>query len=271
MDKWQIMYKLALIFSGQGAGADIGPMDDVIIQSMVDSATKNENSPLHGRNAEMLDALSKHRGPERMLDFMLRTGAYGEGFGLDPEGLTLDKLKDLPHGLDLGPLNEMLPGHLKTPSGRIELAPDPLVRDVDRLRKTLDDTTAELVLVGRRHLRTNNSWLANIPALVSGPARCVLHVNPADAKRLGLKSGDPARIASRVGELTTPVEVTDNIRPGVVSLPHGWGHDLQGVGMRTARKHGGINSNILTDETACDPLSNTSVLNGIPVTVKPVV
>ncbi|MCG6912193.1 MAG: molybdopterin-dependent oxidoreductase, partial [Deltaproteobacteria bacterium] len=269
MDKWQIMYKLALIFSGQGAGADIGPMDDVIIQSMVAKITKDETSLFHGRDAEMLDALSKHRGPERMLDFMLRTGAYGDGFGLDPEGLTLDKLKDLPHGLDLGPLKEMLPGHLKTPSGRIELAPDPLVRDVDRLRKTLDDAPSELVLVGRRHLRTNNSWLANIPALVSGPQRCVLHVNPTDAIKLGLKTGDTARVASRVGQLAAPVEVTDNIRPGVVSLPHGWGHDLQGVEMRIAKENGGINSNILADETQFDPLSNTSVLNGIPVNVTP--
>jgi anaerobic selenocysteine-containing dehydrogenase len=269
MDKWGIIYKLALIFSGQGAGADIGPMDDFIIQSMVAEATKKENSPLHGRDLEMLDALSKYRGPDRMLDFLLRTGAYGDGFGLAPEGLNLDKLKDLPHGLDLGPLKEMLPGHLKTPSGRIELAPEPLVKDVDRLRKTLADKPAELVLVGRRHLRTNNSWMSNIPELVSGPPRCMLHINAADAQNLNLKDGDTAKIESRVGSVTAPVKVTDNIRQGVVSLPHGWGHDLEGVGMSIARKHGGINSNILTDEAEFDPLSNTSVLNGIPVTVKP--
>jgi len=271
MEKWEIIFKLALIFSGQGAEADIAPLDDVILQFMVAKVTKDATSPLHGRDAEMLEALSATRGPERMLDFMLRTGAYGDGFGLDPKGLSLDMLKDLPHGLDLGPLKEVLPGHLKTPSGRIELAPAPMIEDVARLQKSLDDAPAELVLIGRRHLRTNNSWLANIPALVSGPPRCVLHVNPNDAKRLGLKSGDTARIASRVGRLTAPVEVTDNIRPGVVSLPHGWGHDLEGVGMRTARKHGGINSNILSDEAAFDPISNTSVLNGIPVTVTPAV
>lgn len=269
MAKWEIMYKLALILSGQGAGADIGPMDDFIIQMMVAEATKKETSPLHGRDMEMLDALSKYRGPDRMLDFLLRTGAYGDGFGRNPDGLHLGKLKDMPHGLDLGPLKEMLPGHLKTQSGRIELAPESLVKDVDRLQKTLDKEPAELLLVGRRHLRTNNSWLSNIPKLVSGPPRCVLHINPADANKLGLKDGDNAQIESRVGIVTTLVEVTDKIRQGVVSLPHGWGHDLEGVGMSIARKHGGINSNILTDETEFDPLSNTSVLNGIPVTVKP--
>ena len=206
----------------------------------------------------------------RMLDFLLRTGAYGAGFGLDPDGLNLDKLKTLPHGMDLGPLKEMLPGHLKTRSGRIELAPAPLVEDVDRLRKNLSDKPAELVLVGRRHLRTNNSWLPNIPELVSGPPRCVLHVNEADAQTLKLNDDDTAQIESRVGSVTAPVKITDKIRQGVVSLPHGWGHDLKGVGMSIARKHGGINSNILTDETEFDPLSNTSVLNGIPVIVKPV-
>ncbi|MFO7558795.1 MAG: molybdopterin-dependent oxidoreductase [Desulfobacterales bacterium] len=271
MDKWEIMYKLALIFGGQGARADIGPMDDFIIQMMVAGATKKETSPLHGRDKEILDALSRYRGPNRMLDFLLRTGAYGDGFGLDPDGLNLDKLKDLPHGLDLGPLKEMLPGHLKTQSGRIELAPEPLVKDVDRLQKTLDEKPVELVLIGRRHLRTNNSWLSNIPELVSGPPRCLLQINPADAQKLGLKDGDNAQIESRVGSVTAPVEVTCKIRQGVVSLPHGWGHDLEGVGMSIARKHGGINSNILTDETEFDPLSNTSVLNGIPVNVKPAV
>jgi anaerobic selenocysteine-containing dehydrogenase len=268
MGKWEILYKLALIFSGQGAQADIGPMDDFIIQMMVAEVTKKETSHLHGRDLEILDGLSKYTGPDRMLDFLLRTGAYGDGFGLDPDGLNLDKLKDLPHGLDLGPLKEMLPGHLKTRSGRIELAPEPLVKDVDRLQKTLDKKPAEWVLVGRRHLRTNNSWLSNIPELVSGPPRCVLHINPADAKKLSLKDGDTAQIESRVGIVSTPVEVTDKIRQGVVSLPHGWGHDLEGVGMSIARKHGGINSNILTDEAEFDPLSNTSILNGIPVTVK---
>jgi anaerobic selenocysteine-containing dehydrogenase len=269
MNEWEIMYRLALIFSGQGAGADVGTMDDFVIQTMVAGATKKEASPLHGRDKEILDALSRYRGPDRMLDFMLRTGAYGDGFGLDPEGLNLDKLKDMPHGLDLGPLREMLPGQLKTPSGRIELAPEPLVEDVARLQAALDEEPAEFVLVGRRHLRTNNSWLSNLPELVSGPPRCVLHMNPADAQNLGLKDGDTARIESRVGSVSAPVEGTDKIRRGVVSLPHGWGHDLEGVGMSTARKAGGINSNILTDEADFDPLSNTSVLNGIPVTVKP--
>ncbi len=274
MDKWEIMYKLALIFSGQGAGADIKSLDDFIIQMMVAGAAKKETSPFHGQEAQMLDLLSPFKGPDRMLDFMIRTGAHGDGFGLnpdhfDPDGLNLEKLKNLPHGLDLGPLTEMLPGHLKTASGRIELAPELMVKDVDRLAKTMDTAPAGLVLVGRRHLRTNNSWMPNIPALVSGPPRCVLHINPADAQNQGLRDGDPATIETRVGSVTAPVKVTDRIRPGVVSLPHGWGHDLEGVAMQVARKHGGINSNILSDESVFDPVSCTTVLNGIPVSVKP--
>ncbi len=170
MDEWEIMYKLALIFSGQGAGADIGPMDDFIIQTMVAGAAKKETSPLHGRDTEILEALSKYRGSDRMLDFMLRTGAYGDGFGLDPDGLNLDRLKAMPHGLDLGPLREMLPGHLKTTSGRIELAPEPLVQDVARLQRALDEKPANSCWSGAGHLRTNNSWLSNLPELVS-PAR----------------------------------------------------------------------------------------------------
>ena len=157
----------------------------------------------------------------------------------------------------------MLPGLLKTPAGRIELAPEPMVKDVDRLLSALKTPPADLVLVGRRHLRTNNSWLPNIPSLVSGPPRCVLHLHPADAEARNLKDGDLAEIKSRVGRVTAPVAVTDAIRPG-------WGHDLDGVGMRVARKHGGINSNILTDESAFDPVSCTSVLNGIPVVVQPI-
>jgi anaerobic selenocysteine-containing dehydrogenase len=270
MDKWEIMYKLALIFSGQGAGADTGPMDDFIIQMMVDGAAKKETSPLHGRDREILENLARFRGPDRVLDFMLRTGAYGDGFGLDPEGLTLEKLIGHPHGLDLGPLKEMLPNHLKTTTGKIELAPAPMVKDAARLEEALKQRTAGLVLIGRRHLRTNNSWLPNSPELVSGPPRCVLHIHPADARRLGLKSGNLAKIISRVGKVMAPVEVTDKIRPGAVSLPHGWGHDLEGVRMSVARENGGVNSNILTDEAEIDPLSNTSVLNGIPVEVVPV-
>ena len=124
-----------------------------------------------------------------------------------------------------------------------------------------------LVLVGRRHLRSNNSWMHNVKVLVKGKPRCTLQVHPDDAERLGLVDGGAATITSRVGSVDAPVEVTDAIRPGVVSLPHGWGHDVQGARMRVAAEHAGVNSNVLSDDRAIDPLSGTSVLNGIPVEV----
>jgi anaerobic selenocysteine-containing dehydrogenase len=124
-------------------------------------------------------------------------------------------------------------------------------------------------LIGRRHLRSNNSWMHNINVLVKGKPRCTVLVHPDDAERLGLADGDPAVVRSRVGAVTVPVELTDGIVPGVVSLPHGWGHDLPGARMRTAAEHAGVNSNRLTDELDLDPISGNAVLNGIPVSLTP--
>ncbi|HWI73332.1 MAG TPA: molybdopterin dinucleotide binding domain-containing protein, partial [Baekduia sp.] len=149
-----------------------------------------------------------------------------------------------------------------------------LTADVARLHEALAaDASADrdaLVLIGRRHLRSNNSWMHNLPMLVRGPERCTLHVHPDDARRLTLTDGGRATIRSRVGSLDALVEVTEDIRPGVVSLPHGWGHDLDGIELDVARAHAGINSNILTDEDVVEPFTGTAVLNGIPVTVAPV-
>jgi anaerobic selenocysteine-containing dehydrogenase len=203
-----------------------------------------------------------------MLDFMLRTGAYGDGFGIHPEGLNLSTLKAHPHGVDLGPLEPSIPGILRTESGKIKLAPEPMAQDVQRLFEAMNDAVPEsLVLVGRRHLRTNNSWMANIPSLVSGPPRCVLHIHPEDASRFGLEDGAMTEVKSRVGRMVVPVKITPDIRPGVVSLPHGWGHDLPGVRMDVATTHGGVNSNVLTNDDDFDPVSNNAVLNGIVVEI----
>ena len=211
------------------------------------------------------------RGPERMLDLMLRCGPFGEGFGADPDGASLDALLANPHGVDYGALAPRLPEILRTPSGKIELGAPELVGDLERLAAAIDELTdRELVLVGRRHLRSNNSWMHNVEVLVKGKPRCTLHVHPDDAARLGLTDGASATVASRVGSVMAPVEVTDAILPGVVSLPHGWGHGQPGTRMRVAAEHAGVNSNVLTDDEAMDPLSGTSVLNGIPVMVSPV-
>jgi anaerobic selenocysteine-containing dehydrogenase len=126
-----------------------------------------------------------------------------------------------------------------------------------------------MVLIGRRQLRSNNSWMHNLPALVKGKDRCTLLVNPEDAARLGLVEGDRASVRSATGRVEAPVELTDAIMPGVVSIPHGWGHDAPGVRMGVASAHAGVNSNLLADESLVDPLSGNAVLNGIPVDVAP--
>jgi len=270
-DEWEIIAKLTSI--AQGAGTDVDPSiaDDAAIAALVRSAVKSEHSCVAGRDVdELLDALasSGRRGPERMLDFMLRTGPFGDGFGANPEGTSLDDLIANPHGRDFGALVPRVPEVLRTPSGRIELAPDVFVDDLDRLRSASDDLAGRaLVLVGRRHLRSNNSWMHNVQVLVKGKPRCTLQVHPDDATSLGLIDGAAATITSRVGSVQAPVEVTESIRPGVVSLPHGWGHDLPGAQLRVAVEYAGVNSNVLSDDAALDPLSGTSVLNGIPVEV----
>jgi anaerobic selenocysteine-containing dehydrogenase len=123
------------------------------------------------------------------------------------------------------------------------------------------------VLVGRRHVRSNNSWMHNVRVLVKGRNRCTLQVHPDDADRLGLADGAPARVRSRVGEVAIDVEVTDGIRPGVVSIPHGFGQNLPGVRLRVAQEYRGVNTNVLTDEQFYDEISGNIALNGVPVTV----
>jgi anaerobic selenocysteine-containing dehydrogenase len=190
---------------------------------------------------------------------MLRTGPYE---------LSLDELLEHPHGVDLGALEPRLPDMLRTPSGMVELAPDAIIDDVERLRASLDRRAdGGFVLIGRRHLRSNNSWMHNVGVLVKGKPRCTLQVHPDDATRLGLNGS--AKVSSRAGAVIVPVEVTDAVMPGVVSLPHGWGHDMAGVRTEVARANAGVNSNVLADEDLMDPLSGNAVLNGIPVEVAP--
>ncbi|MFK0254560.1 molybdopterin-dependent oxidoreductase [Streptomyces sp. NPDC090445] len=194
-------------------------------------------------------------------------GQGGQGPG--SAGLSLERLLAHPHGIDLGPLRPRLPGMLRTRSGRIELLPEPIAAELPRLRAALAERPAALVLVGRRHLRSNNSWLHNVPALSGGSNRCTLQVNPLDAERLGLTDGGRALITADGGSLDVPVEVTDTVRTGVVSLPHGWGHDRDGARLTVAAAAPGANVNQLLDGTLLDPLSGTAVLNGFPVNLTP--
>ena len=273
-DEWEVLLKLALIAQGFGPDADPIAADDATIDSLVRHGVSDSGSPIHARDPEeiiaALDA-SGRKGPARTIDYMLQTGPYGAAFGSNPGGASLDLLLANPHGVDYGALEPRLPDALRTKSGRIELAPPELLADVPRLRKAIDElSNRDLVLVGRRHLRSNNSWMHNIEVLVKGKPRCTLHVHPEDASRFGVSDGGVARVTSRVGSVDAVVEVTEAIRPGVVSLPHGWGHGVPGTRLRVAAERAGVNSNVLTDHEAIDPLSGTSVLNGIPVTVAPI-
>jgi anaerobic selenocysteine-containing dehydrogenase len=188
---------------------------------------------------------------------------------LGPYELTLAKLLENPHGIHLGPLQPRVPQVLRTRSGRIELLPAPIAADLPRLRSALERRPDGLVLVGRRHLRSNNSWLHNVPALGGGSNRCTLHVHPDDAARLGLADGATATITADGGRVEAPVEITEDVRPGVVSLPHGWGHDRPGTRLSVASARPGVNVNQLLDGSRLDPLSGTAVLNGFPVEVAP--
>ena len=248
--EWETVLRLTGIATGQGPDADVDAIDDFVASQVAQRAGVDP--------AEAGD----RRGPERLLDLLLRAGPYD---------LTLADLEAAPHGIDLGPLEPRLPEMLRTQSGRIELAPEPIVADVERLRGALRrEANGGMVLIGRRQLRSNNSWMHNLTPLVRGKVRCTAHVHPDDAERLGLADGEPALVRSRAGEIEVPVEVTDAVMPGVVSIPHGWGHDVDGVRLSVASEHAGSNSNVLADESLVDPLSGNAVLNGIPVELAPV-
>ncbi|MEV6688693.1 molybdopterin-dependent oxidoreductase [Streptomyces sp. NPDC051130] len=295
LDECEIHARLVLAVSGMH-GAAPSEVDESVIRATLAKETADPHSPLHGEEpARLAGLLHGESGPERRLDLMLRLGPYGDRFatelhadadtpagagagagapetaagGVPEGGLSLDRLLAHPHGIDLGPLRPRLPGVLRTRSGRIELLPDPIAAELPRLRAALAERPAALVLVGRRHLRSNNSWLHNVPALVGGSNRCTLQVHPYDAERLGLTDGGRARITADGGALDVPVEVTDTVRTGVVSLPHGWGHDRAGSRLSVAATDPGVNVNQLLDGSRLDPLSGTAVLNGFPVELAP--
>ena len=253
-DEWRTLLRLAGSAGGAGPNADVDALDAMVAG---EAARRAGSDP-----QEALAAVAPRVGPERILDILLRAG---------PCDLTLADLEAAPHGIDLGPLQPRLPEVLRTPSGMVELAPPAIVADVPRLRAALERSpNGDMLLIGRRQLRSNNSWMHNLDMLVRGPARCTLHLHPDDAVRIGLADGEDARVRSAAGEVIAPVEVTDAIMPGVVSIPHGWGHDVPGTRLSVAREHAGVNCNLLTGTAEVEPLSGNAILNGVPVEVSPV-
>jgi anaerobic selenocysteine-containing dehydrogenase len=259
--EWLVMSRLAAIARGR-PWRDGEALDDELCAAEVQRAA--------GPQADaVMKAVGGLQGAERLLDLALRSGPYGDGFGLKPGGLNLARVRAADGGIDLGELQPRLPAALRTESGRIELAPAMLVADLAQARQLLSEAAPDLQIIGRRDVRSNNSWMHNLPTLAKGPQRCTLLVHPRDAARLGLRDGGTARIARDGRSVQAPVELSDTVMPGVVCLPHGWGHDRDGTQLRVARERAGASLNDVLDERLRDPLSGNAVLSGVAVTVEP--
>ena len=260
---------------------------------LLELQTRMEGKGALGRLQHKL--VKRFLGPERMLDLGLRFGPYGR-IGSMWHGrrarddtrqmrirpLNLKRLKASVHGIDYGAMHPCLSERLRTPDKRIHLAPEIFVKDLARLKNRIPNLErglpwphkreprigSTLLLIGRRQLRSNNSWLHNSPRMVNGKPRCTLLIHPQDAVKRSLKSGDPALIRSRAGSVEIPIEITEEIMPGVVSMPHGWGHNRPGMQISIAEQHAGQSINDLTDNQAIDGLCGTAAFSAVPVTVE---
>jgi anaerobic selenocysteine-containing dehydrogenase len=237
---------------------------------LLELQTRMEYDGLRGRVKRKF--MQQFLGPERMLDLALRFGPYGAKVNPFSKGLTLRKLKKAVHGIDLGPLKPCLPARLRTTDKRIDLAPEAIVKDVERVKSkfldgALHESNGHLLLIGRRQLRSNNSWLHNSERMVKGKPQCTILMHPTDAAQRQLAKGDKVVVRSRVGSIVVPVEISDEMMQGVVSIPHGWGHDRPGNQMEVAQQHAGESINDLTDNQAIDALCGTAAFNGTLVTI----
>ncbi len=220
-----------------------------------------------------LRAGSAFFAPRRLLDWALRNGRHGDGFRPWRRGLRLGDLESQRKGVDLGPLEPFLSNADPARNRRIDLGSPVIAQELRRLAETLTNVPTgqnELMMIGRRDPRTNNSWLHNAPLAVKGPNRCTLIVHPDDAKRLGLDDAKHVSIRSRIATRTAQLTISDEVMPGVVSLPHGWGHGAEGMRMSIASAHPGINFNDLADDSVIEAVVGNAVLNGIPVVLEAV-
>ncbi|MDB5951297.1 MAG: molybdopterin-binding oxidoreductase [Massilia sp.] len=261
-DEWESLVRIGAIAQGLGARVDVDALDDAALEDELRRSVGDAAG-------DVMAALAPLRGAERLLDLGLRSGPYGDGFGRKPGGLSLAMVKAASSGIDLGPMTSRIPEALRTPSGKIELAPQALLDDLARALADLAAPVPDLVIIGRRQLRSNNSWMHNLPALAKGRFRCTALVHPLDARRLGLVDGAMAAIANGERRIEAQVEVSAGMMPGVVSLPHGWGHDLAGVRLNVAAERPGANLNALLDENLRDPLSGNAVPSGVAVRMSP--
>ena len=216
--------------------------------------------------------LAKVMTPEKILNMGLIFGPYGI-LKKPVKGLSLTRLKKHPHGIDLGALEPCLPDRLFTKSKTINLTPEIYIKDLERLResyfgKKKKDNEFDLLLIGRRQLRSNNSWMHNFTRLVKGKKRCNVLLHPNDAAKLGIKEGEDVKVVSNIGDIVLPAEITDDVMEGVVSIPHGWGHHRKGIRLDIAQQNAGVSLNDIMDHQLVDDLCGTSVLNGVPVKIQ---
>ncbi|MCU1368210.1 MAG: molybdopterin dinucleotide-binding protein [Ilumatobacteraceae bacterium] len=261
--EWEILIRLGAILAGiPAADVDVAAFDDMLFA---------ERALRHGVVAADVADQIDFTGPDRIVDLTIRMSPWGDGYGARPGGLTLAELMtDHPHGVDFGPMVPCIDEILRTASGDVELAHDNILGDVPRLQERVAQPRPNLVLIGRRHVRSNNSWMHNVNVLVKGRPRCTLIVHPQDALDLGVVDGDTVSVTSEVGSVEAAVELSDEIRQGVVSLPHGWGHDRPGTRLAIAESHAGVNSNLLAPGRFVDVPSGNAAVNGFPVQVTPV-
>ncbi len=279
--EWRILMRLAAMLEGHADAADVDARDEDALKKDLQAILSAAGVPAdrqHDQIAALLRSSAHLSGPERQLDLGLRAGPWGDRSDRPSEAISLEKLLASPHGIDLGSLQARLPGVLRTPDGLIQAAPPALLADLARVEAALSQPEAHapgdghpLIVIGRRDVRSNNSWMHNLPTLAKGPERCLALLHPQDAAAAGIADGALARLQGAGGrEVVARVKCSDAMRLGVISLPHGWGHDLPGTGQRLASERPGANLNALLDEGLRDPLSGTSVLSGVPVRVLPV-
>jgi len=258
-EEWEILIRLTGLCTGTAAeDVDVEAIDDGFFDYMAFT---------QGLDGAAIRSHYENGGPERILDLTLRTGPFGDRYGDNPDGLTLDKLKVHPNGINFGPMIPRLPEILGTADQKVRLAPQYLLDDLPRLGARIERAPDALVLVSRRHLRSNNSWLHNVAPLMKGRERCTLWMHRDDAAQRDITDGATVTVSSSAGALSVPVELTDAIKPGVVSMPHGWGHGKPGTRMSVANGSPGVNTNVLSPPEFLDEPSGNGALNGIPVTV----
>jgi anaerobic selenocysteine-containing dehydrogenase len=257
--EWEVQIRLGqLIMGKRNDEIDVAAVDDAFFGGLCLS---------QGQDPEHIKSFYDHGGPDRLVDWTIRMGPFGDRYGENPGGVTVEDFKANPNGIDFGPVGSRAREVICTPDDKIHLAPEYITNDLPRLRARLETPVDGMVLVSRRHLRSKNTWLHNVKVLMKGKERCTLMVHPHDAARIGIADGSVARISSEAGSIVAPVEITDEMMPGIVSLPHGWGHDKPGTRLSVAREHPGVNNNLLAPGEFVDVPSGNAAVNGIPVEI----